>query len=358
MKATKQKQGKRTKKRGCLAALLLIVLSLSIVAGCGMYVPDDSVRLTPVSVTEEDEEIVEAAAAVEDAAGKAALEEKNDTAEALQAEGSSNAESISAAEGQPQEKTEQKGSEQEAPGQNGSGTGNPEQEESAQEKQPQEAEGAKSSSGSAEAEGADGGEEAAAQRLVVCMGDSITFGTGLFHPGEQSYPTKLKGLLGEGWQVRNLGRPGYTLTESTLCYTDDPAYEKALASGADVFVIMLGTNDAYASFWNAEKYRAALQTMTAELRAACPEAKICLVTPPHCFLFEEEGMISDSVIGQQIVPILSETAEQEGLLLVDIYTPTEGRLDLFSDDKVHPNAAGAEFIAQCIYQSFSANISL
>ncbi len=352
MKATKRKQGKGTKKRGCLAALLLIVLSLSIVAGCGMYVPDDSVRLTPVSVTEEDEEIVEAAAAVEDAAGKAALEGKNDIAEALQAEGSS------AVEGQPQEKTEQKGSEQEAPGQNGSGTGNPEQEESAQEKQPQEAEGAKSSSGSAEAEGADGGEEAAEQRLVVCMGDSITFGTGLFHPGEQSYPTKLKGLLGEGWQVRNLGRPGYTLTESTLCYTDDPAYEKALASGADVFVIMLGTNDAYASFWNAEKYRAALQTMTAELRAACPEAKICLVTPPHCFLFEEEGMISDSVIGQQIVPILSETAEQEGLLLVDIYTPTEGRLDLFSDDKVHPNAAGAEFIAQCIYQSFSANISL
>ena len=352
MKATKRKQGKGTKKRGCLAALLLIVLSLSIVAGCGMYVPDDSVRLTPVSVTEEDEEIVEAAAAVEDAAGKAALEEKNDTAEALQAEGSS------AAEGQPQEKTEQKGSEQEEAGQNGSGQENPEQEESAQEKQPQEAEGAKSSSGSAEAEGADGGEEAAEQRLVVCMGDSITFGTGLFHPGEQSYPTKLKGLLGEGWQVRNLGRPGYTLTESTLCYTDDPAYEKALASGADVFVIMLGTNDAYASFWNAEKYRAALQTMTAELRAACPEAKICLVTPPHCFLFEEEGMISDSVIGQQIVPILSETAEQEGLLLVDIYTPTEGRLDLFSDDKVHPNAAGAEFIAQCIYQSFSANISL
>ena len=43
---------------------------------------------------------------------------------------------------------------------------------------------------------------------VACIGDSITYGTGLSNRATQAYPARLQALLGEDYEVRNFGNPG------------------------------------------------------------------------------------------------------------------------------------------------------
>ena len=49
----------------------------------------------------------------------------------------------------------------------------------------------------------------AAPAKVACVGDSITFGTGL-KPGETRYPQVLATLMGPDFDVRGFGNPGKT----------------------------------------------------------------------------------------------------------------------------------------------------
>ena len=52
----------------------------------------------------------------------------------------------------------------------------------------------------------------AQQRIkVACVGNSITYGTGLADRATQSYPVQLQKLLGEHYEVENFGKPGATL---------------------------------------------------------------------------------------------------------------------------------------------------
>ena len=291
MKASEMNDKKRKRIPRGILAVLLLAACIAVMAGCGFYKPDDSVKLEPVAA-EDPEPLPEFSREVPGAA------ETSDAA----------SEEISGSSVRADSDPEGWGKEE--------------------------------------------------NTLIVCMGDSITYGTGTSRPSIQSYPAVLKKKLGAGYRVRNLGRPGYTLTESTYCYVSDPAYEEALTSQADAYLFMLGTNDAYDHFWDAEKYRNALLQVISDLRAASPDAEIWLITPPHCFLPEGIGMVSDYIIGNEIVPIIRETAREEDTGLIDLYTFTEGRQDLFTDDLVHPNQKGYYEFAEYISQIFSANISL
>ncbi|ULT27085.1 hypothetical protein KUH03_10080 [Sphingobacterium sp. E70] len=43
---------------------------------------------------------------------------------------------------------------------------------------------------------------------VACIGNSVTFGYGLAHPAQDSYPVQLQALLGQEFEVRNFGHSG------------------------------------------------------------------------------------------------------------------------------------------------------
>lgn len=70
----------------------------------------------------------------------------------------------------------------------------------------------------------------AQQRIkVACVGNSITYGTGLSDRATQSYPVKLQKLLGERYEVENFGKPGrYLLKQGHRPYTRQEEYRKAL----------------------------------------------------------------------------------------------------------------------------------
>lgn len=46
---------------------------------------------------------------------------------------------------------------------------------------------------------------------VACVGNSITYGTGIADREHFSYPVQLQQMLGNGYVVGNFGKPGATL---------------------------------------------------------------------------------------------------------------------------------------------------
>ena len=86
------------------------------------------------------------------------------------------------------------------------------------------------------------------QKTVACCGDSITFGL-LATGAEKSYPAVLQRLM-QDHRVENCGRNGATaiadyplLPNCYAPYRKSPEYARAMVSGADTVVLMLGMND-------------------------------------------------------------------------------------------------------------------
>ena len=80
-----------------------------------------------------------------------------------------------------------------------------------------------------------------AATTIVCLDDSITLG--FWQQPHDLWPAKLQALLGEGYDVRNLGKAGYTAQregDQPFWATDEWARAKELA--ADVVILMLGTS--------------------------------------------------------------------------------------------------------------------
>src|ERR1044072_7428681 len=79
---------------------------------------------------------------------------------------------------------------------------------------------------------------------VACVGDSITWGSGVEGRESNSYPAVLQRLLGEKYEVSNFGVSGATmLKRGDKPYWEMSAFTDALAFKPNVVVIKLGTND-------------------------------------------------------------------------------------------------------------------
>ncbi|HOV77962.1 MAG TPA: GDSL-type esterase/lipase family protein, partial [Sedimentisphaerales bacterium] len=88
---------------------------------------------------------------------------------------------------------------------------------------------------------------------VACIGDSITYGSGIADRANDSYPAQLQRILRQydpAWQVSNFGVSGATLLRrGDKPYIRESAYTAALASKPDIVVIKLGTNDSKPQNW-------------------------------------------------------------------------------------------------------------
>ena len=76
---------------------------------------------------------------------------------------------------------------------------------------------------------------------VACVGNSITYGTGVAEREKNAYPVKLQQMLGDKYEVGNFGKPGATLlNKGHRPYTQQQEYKDALAFAGDIVVIHLG----------------------------------------------------------------------------------------------------------------------
>ena len=85
---------------------------------------------------------------------------------------------------------------------------------------------------------------------VACIGNSITYGTGIADRTNDSYPSQLQRLLGSNYQVGNFGKPGATLLyHGHRPYVKQEEFKEAIAFKGDIAVMHLGINDTDPRNW-------------------------------------------------------------------------------------------------------------
>ena len=191
---------------------------------------------------------------------------------------------------------------------------------------------------------------------VACIGDSITYGTGLADRATQAYPARLQALLGEDYEVRNFGNPGrgiylHTRRGNTMRgFRHMPEHRAALAWQPDIVICNLGINDCGA-FLKTEDERPgtfrddylALLTDYAALPSK-PKlyvwGKLAPLAPGQTFYRSPEPFLMQAEI--------AAAARHANATTIDMETPLLPLLLKHFPDRIHPDAEASEVIAETV----------
>ena len=166
---------------------------------------------------------------------------------------------------------------------------------------------------------------------IACIGDSITYGAGVKGRTEQTIS-------------------GRTLQdEGDYPYRADKFYSESLNCSAEIYLIMLGTNDAKPYNWNVERYEREFHSFCKEYRDLRNHPRVIVMTPPQCYADPKTGKVGFDInaetIDRCITGIIKRQAENLKLEVIDLHELTQNHEDWF-DDGVHPNALGNQMIAE------------
>lgn len=209
---------------------------------------------------------------------------------------------------------------------------------------------------------------------IVCMGDSITEGFNI--SSKEAYPGQLQELLGEDFVVVNKGVcSSCTLNVESggevmgYPYVRQERYKEALLEKGDIYIIMLGTNDAQDGMDDVEDVQYPLHNMISRkadfvscyqgiidsVRKAAPEAVIYLNIPipiADCIWRKHKERYL-----QELMPCYEEILRQNpDIRKIDVHAayeklPKEESRELYLEDGLHPNPRGANFIARTVYEA-------
>lgn len=189
---------------------------------------------------------------------------------------------------------------------------------------------------------------------IACVGDSLTYGFGISPWPENSYPSVLQELLGQGYHVSNFGDSGACVQcDSDQPYIHTQAYENAMNYGADIIIISIGSNDSKMQNWKGpEAFRQAYLELINTLKASAEEPQIYLCTVATA-LYSQEGQAQTSfgiqpAIVDEIAELIRQIALQEGYPIIELNRFTQGEPQWYQSDQVHWNGKGAQAVAQFI----------
>ncbi len=200
-----------------------------------------------------------------------------------------------------------------------------------------------------------------ATKSVVCIGDSITAGFGISNSSAY-YPSVLQNYLSEGelsgYTVYNEGVSGRCVVNDGYApYVDEDEFEEALKINGDIYVVMLGTNDAqYRNYAYIDDFAADYKRIIRSIRAFNPDAKIYLATPiPVIEEYDDSnsGNINGQYIGE-IVETVKDICAEEECTPIDTNALFQGE-ELYQSDGIHPNQNGAARLAEIVYSHISAS---
>ncbi|MDR7131233.1 lysophospholipase L1-like esterase [Algoriphagus sp. 4150] len=181
---------------------------------------------------------------------------------------------------------------------------------------------------------------------IACVGNSITQGPGRDNP--DSWPLQMQAILGDAYKVGNFGVSGRTLLKKgDYPYWNEPQFQEVKDFGADILVIMLGTNDSKPQNWQyASEFRQDYLDMIAEFRKTMPaDGKVYVIMPVP--VTRENFGITPEVMNNEQRMMIMDIAISSGSELVDLYTPLMNKTDLLPDG-VHPNTEGLGIMAKVI----------
>ncbi|HTM45351.1 MAG TPA: GDSL-type esterase/lipase family protein [Polyangiaceae bacterium] len=193
--------------------------------------------------------------------------------------------------------------------------------------------------------------QAQAPTLVACIGDSITQNSG--------WCEDLGTLLGADYQTQNFGVSGTTLLKmGDHPYWDTAQFTQSHDFNPNIVVIMLGTNDSKPQNWTyKDQFATDYAALIDSYRAVPSVASVYLNLPPPA---GTNGFnISGTVIENEVVPLVRQVAMTKQTGLIDVFSAFGGHnfdpsLYGSAGDQVHPNGAGAQVIANTVYDALMA----
>lgn len=187
---------------------------------------------------------------------------------------------------------------------------------------------------------------------VACVGNSITFGAGIEDRDKNSYPAVLGQMLGNNFEVRNFGFSARTLLmKGDLPYMKEQMFKDALSFKPNIVIIKLGTNDSKPQNWQyGNEYKHDMQTMVNSFKSLPTKPQIYLCFPAKAYAVQ--WGINDSIIVKDIIPDIIQVAEECGIKVINLHTPTSNMPQNFPDH-IHPNEAGAKIIAKEVYNAIT-----
>ena len=185
---------------------------------------------------------------------------------------------------------------------------------------------------------------------VACIGNSITFGAGIENREKDSYPSVLGRLLGEKYEVKNFGFSGRTmLRKGDNPYWNEQMFQDAIAYNPNIVIIKLGTNDSKPYNWKyKDEFEKDYRDFVDVFKNLTSKPKIFVCKPVPAFRINFD--IRDSIIVNDIIPIIERISKNKNVEIIDLYKPFEGK-EILLPDGIHPNEAGAALIAKVIYKA-------
>lgn len=186
---------------------------------------------------------------------------------------------------------------------------------------------------------------------VACVGNSITYGTGIEDREHFSYPVQLQKMLGEKYQVGNFGKPGATLlNHGHRPYMQQEEFKEAMAFKGDIAVIHLGINDTDPRNWPnyRDEFVKDYLSLMDSLRSANPKVRFILarMTP---IADRHPRFISGTKLWHgEIQEAIQTVARVSGAEWIDFHAPLYPYPYLLPD-AIHPNPEGAGILAKTVY---------
>ena len=188
-----------------------------------------------------------------------------------------------------------------------------------------------------------------AQKIkVACLGNSITYGSGITNRQNLSYPAQLQYWLGQDYEVSNFGVSGATLLrKGNKPYWQEKAFANLKEYLPDIVIIKLGTNDSKPDNWQfKDEFKTDYIDLIHELNTLSSRPRLLLATPVP--VFEDKWGITESVVRDEIAPMIKKIAKKENCDVVDLYEALQNQGRFFPDG-VHPDPLGAELMVKEIF---------
>ncbi len=185
---------------------------------------------------------------------------------------------------------------------------------------------------------------------IACVGNSITYGSGIKERDKDSYPAVLGKLLGNDFEVRNFGIGGRTcLNNADRPYMKEKIYQEALAFNPDIVLIKLGTNDTKPQNWKfSSEFEKDLTTLVMSFKKLDSKPEIYLCYPATAY--SVQWGINDSIIVNGVIPYVDAVAKKCKTKVIDLHKVTSGMPENFPDN-IHPNVTGAALMADAVYNN-------
>ena len=192
---------------------------------------------------------------------------------------------------------------------------------------------------------------------VACIGNSITYGTGIADRTNDSYPSQLQRLLGSNYQVGNFGKPGATLLyHGHRPYVKQEEFKEAIAFKGDIAVMHLGINDTDPRNWPnyRDEFVKDYLSIMDSLRAANPKVRIILARMTPIADRHPRFVSGTKQWHGEIQTAIETVAHVSGAELIDFYEPLYPYPYLFPD-AIHPNPEGAGILAKTVYSGITGD---